>query len=331
MLDIMVPFYSSGWKNKKKPKSDYDNMITFQAELSGLINDALHRYKYSGLPDTAPQRLIEMNFLFRAWAGLADVDGVKLALMFSPDGKLNINGDPAGAYGYGFNGFNKHFNVYIPGADSDVMTKTAAGYDYNVKPDAVIARANDLAYPEIFILVQAAERISDAMRTMDVIAQASKSPLIITCDDRQAEEVKRVLNAVDDNAYKIVGLGAMPFDTFKVFDTGAKPENLLTLWEYRENIINEAREKLGIISNPAAKKRERLIVDEVNANNQQTMINLDKGLEARQKFCENINKLWGLNVSVEINFDVGEDQSLIEKPEEKEQEENKDETTGSEQ
>ena len=60
------------------------------------------------------------------------------------------------------------------------------------------------------------------------------------------------------------------------------------------------------------------------------MINLDKGLEARQKFCENINKLWGLNVSVEINFDVGEDQSLIEKPEEKEQEENKDESAGSE-
>lgn len=312
MFDILAPYYSQGWKNKKKPKSEFDNEITWQNELAGLITDALHRYKWNDLPEETSARVLEMNALTRGWLGLADVDGAKLALMFAPDGRLNVNGDPAGAWGYGFNGFNKHFDVYVPGADDyKVMTQTAGGYDYRIKPQAVLERANTLAYPEIFILVKAADRICDAMRSMDIIARGSKFPTIITCDDRQAGEVQRLLNAIDDNAYRVIGLGAMPFDTFKVFDTGVKPENLLTLWEYRENVINEAREKLGIISNPAAKKRERLIVDEVNANNEQTLINLDKGLEAREKFCENVNKLWGLNISVEIDTKA-EDLDLIE-------------------
>jgi hypothetical protein len=309
MFDIIAPYYTYGWKNKKKPKSEFDNLITWQNELAGLITDALHRYKWDGLPPETSERVLEMCALTRGWFGIGDVDGAKLALMFAPDGRLNVNGDPAGAWGYGFNGFNKHFNVYVPGADeNDIMKKTAAGYDINLfmKSNAVIQRSNMLAYPELFILIKAADRICDAMRSMDVIAKNCKFPTIITCDDRQVAEVQRMLNAIDDNAYRVIGLGALPFDTFKTFDTGANPESLLTLWEYRENVIGEAREKLGIISNPAAKKRERLIVDEVNANNMQAYINLDKGLEARQKFCDNVNALWGLNISVEIDTKAGD-------------------------
>lgn len=305
MLDVMVPFYTVGWKNKKKPKSDYDNMITYQNELAGLITDALHRYKWYGLPEETSSRVLEMNALFRGWFGIGDVDGAKLALMFSPDGRLNVNGDPAGAYGYGFNGFNKHFDLYIDGANYDATRKTAGGYDFSYKPDAVVERANDLNYPEIFVLTKAAERISDIQRSLDVISRNLKNPVIIQCDDRQVTEIQRILNARDDNAYTIIGVGALPFDSFRTWETGQNPATIAELWRYRENIINEAREKLGILNNPLYDKRERLLTDEINANNQQTYINLDKGLERRKRFCEKVNALWGLNISVSVDNELG--------------------------
>ena len=45
-------------------------------------------------------------------------------------------------------------------------------------------------------------------------------------------------------------------------------------------------------------KKERLIVDEVNVNNEQITIQCESMLLTRQKACEEINKMFNLNVSV---------------------------------
>ena len=55
------------------------------------------------------------------------------------------------------------------------------------------------------------------------------------------------------------------------------------------------------IDTAGADKKERLIVDEVNANNQATQTCLSVMLSQREKACKLINRLYNLNISVSVN------------------------------
>ena len=56
------------------------------------------------------------------------------------------------------------------------------------------------------------------------------------------------------------------------------------------------------IPNANTDKRERLITDEVNANNVETQTLADEWLENLQRGCEKVNKMFNLNISVQFRF-----------------------------
>ena len=65
-------------------------------------------------------------------------------------------------------------------------------------------------------------------------------------------------------------------------------------WDYKVDI-----KRYGI-NNANTDKRERLITDEVNANNQLVQLCGDTGLLCRKQACEKFNKLYGTNIDVEL-------------------------------
>lgn len=90
--------------------------------------------------------------------------------------------------------------------------------------------------------------------------------------------------------------GAPAWDTFAQ-NLGANfitPELLETLRKLRNDFDTE----IGI-PNANTDKSERLIVDEVNANNVETISNCAMWLENLQECCEKVNNMFGLNVSVD--------------------------------
>ena len=56
------------------------------------------------------------------------------------------------------------------------------------------------------------------------------------------------------------------------------------------------------IPNANTDKRERLITDEVNANNVETQTLADEWLENLPRGCEKVNKMFNLNISVKFRF-----------------------------
>lgn len=291
-------------KMKQRKKTAYDNMIEYQNTLADLITSEMNIFKWEGLPDTVNVRVLERNLLIRGAAMIAEVNGALVALTCCPDGNININGDPIGAYGYGLNGFNKHFNLFVEGADeSSLLKKSVSGNTLAVKPNAVMIRDNVLNYPYIYMLERRAQSIADAQRSLDVVARMLKSPAIISCEDRSIENVKRILEDVDTNTAYIVGMGSNPMQTFQVLDSGVKSQTLIDLWNYRDNVKNETREMIGIVNNPQQDKRERLLTDEISSNNQQTALNIDKRLHWREKACEQINMLFNINCSCKVDND----------------------------
>ena len=66
------------------------------------------------------------------------------------------------------------------------------------------------------------------------------------------------------------------------------------------------------INNSNQEKRERLVEDEVSANNDQVNAFRNIALNARKQACEEINKMFGLNVDVEWNLDSSYDKEEME-------------------
>ena len=72
---------------------------------------------------------------------------------------------------------------------------------------------------------------------------------------------------------------------------------------YKKEIWNEALTFLGINS-LSTEKKERLITDEANQNNEVINLYLQSRLAPRQKACEEFNKVFGTNIDVVVRSDL---------------------------
>lgn len=74
--------------------------------------------------------------------------------------------------------------------------------------------------------------------------------------------------------------------------------NVKDVWEVREQILNSFYNEIGVKT--ANEKKGNMIADEVNANDDKFLINIDDMLKARQAGCDAVNKMFGLNWSVKL-------------------------------
>jgi hypothetical protein len=116
--------------------------------------------------------------------------------------------------------------------------------------------------------------------------------------------MENLYNQIDANKPAIFGdkdtLGNLK-QAVQVLPTNA-PFIADKLNEYKTEIWNEALSFLGI--NNLSEKKERLISNEINSNNELINLNLQSYLVPRQKAAEQFNKLFGTNVEVKVRSDL---------------------------
>jgi hypothetical protein len=142
-----------------------------------------------------------------------------------------------------------------------------------------------------------ANKILEAERTMDVNVKANKAPIVFACDQRQLLSFKSLFAKVDGNEPAVFTDKGLDLDTIAVFDTKAK-FLCNDLMEYKKAVENELLTFLGQNNIPVEKK-ERLITDEAQSNNQLISSFFELGLEARKRACDEINAMFSTNISVE--------------------------------
>jgi hypothetical protein len=71
--------------------------------------------------------------------------------------------------------------------------------------------------------------------------------------------------------------------------------------EYKHNLWNEVMTYLGI-GNAKQDKKERLVADEVAANDEQIESSREVMLKARQLACDKINNMFNLSISVDYRL-----------------------------
>lgn len=300
-LSNMFPWFDYNTLSKKKVAL-YENNIEFQNIFYNLLNIAMYSFSIEGLPDSCNERFFKLNLIFNGYAALIkDPDLGYLSLGVRPtvnSSQLNIYGEYPDVMAFGWNGFNKQYTNYMYGTD-------------NSDAEAVICRDNDLMYPIINILWIYAKRLTDTMRTLDVTARKLKTPYFITCDEAQKSSIKKILEDVDFNQDSIIANRSTMPNEFNVLQTGVQPESVRVLWEHYSNLESKIRTFLGINSAANLDKKERLVVDEAQANDILTDINIQYRLKSYQQFCDTVNNLWGLNISFVSNIDIVEKQAEI--------------------
>ena len=97
----------------------------------------------------------------------------------------------------------------------------------------------------------------------------------------------------------------------------------INVWEDFDKTFQFALQLCGITTNVSSGKKERLIVSEVESNDELTTLAEDTRLEFRKQACEEIKELFGLDVQVENKVqDVKPTQPQDNKQEPKEPKEN---------
>lgn len=171
------------------------------------------------------------------------------------------------------------------------------GQSYENGVDCVLIRNNDSMLPTHPTIQLYAYRLADITRTIDINVSAQKTPILIECSEKQRLTLKNVYAQWNENEPVIFGSKDLDLSGLKVLNTGA-PAVFDKLQIQKHHIWNEVMTFLGI-NNANMDKRERLVDDEVQANNEQVEMFAQTMLKSREKACEQINALFGTNISVE--------------------------------
>ena len=163
--------------------------------------------------------------------------------------------------------------------------------------DCVIIRNNVDSIPTYPSIQLYSADLTNIKRTIDTNIEAQKTPVIVKCSDKQKMSFKQAIKQKQDNEPVIFADKNLDTNDFSVLNT-TSPIVFDKLQVQKTNVLNECLTFLGI-NNANTDKRERLVTNEVESNNEMIQVNSDVMLEARKQACKEINEMFGLNISVE--------------------------------
>lgn len=284
--------------SKKKSFLHNGDAIVFMEENYGgrlyktysLI--AKNRFRWKNLPKEVSSYHLE-EFLYSAGQVAFfrdDSKGGFLTLPCSQNGQLNVYGEPL-AYQVTGNGYSETISV-------DKMVRI---------------KANDDCYPTRLSVGYYTDWIDDIEKTMKRNLQQLRQPYIVGIDKdnelsmknvvKQIEEGKEAIHVQSDKGYKgEIGV--------HVAQLGVQNQ-LEPLQKNKNDIMFELLTFLGI-NNANTDKKERMINSEVNSNNINILMNLDFEYKCRKEACEEINKMFGLNIDVELVVEILEEHFIDE-------------------
>lgn len=263
-------------------KKDYifKNHAVFHDFYSRLKNIALSIFQWEGLPETCNARFLEKClYSYGTAVFIEDSEMSFLNLKVTPATSLNVYEEPT-SYTAFSTGYNKIYNA----------------------DDCVYIRNNIMEKSTDSTIILFAERLTRIELALQVNINAQKTPVLIRCDEKQKNTMTALYNQYEGNSPVIFGAKSLQEKPLEVLKTDA-PFVADKLREEKRAVWNEALEFLGLNTNPSDKKKERLVVNEVDANNEQIEIQSQTMLLCRQEACEQINKMFGLHVSVKMRVD----------------------------
>lgn len=280
------------------------NDATYFDYLQRLKKIALSIFEWVNLPKSMNARWIERCLYYNGkCAFLKDKKLGFINTGAASSGYINIYGIPTKINCFSFN-YNTIRTTYtgLPEGLSEKQMEQQ-------KDEGCILVMNDWeCIPTASTLELFALRLYEAERTMDVNIKSQKFPTMVIVDEKQRLMMENLYSQYNGNQPFIFGdkeqLGG---DILRSINTGA-PYVIDKITEYKKEIWNEALAFLGV-NTISLEKKERLITDEANANNEMINLNLQSYLAPRLQACKEFNEKYGLTgtdkeISVRVRSDL---------------------------
>lgn len=283
--------------NSKFLSSAILNDNTYIDYLERLKRIALSIFEWVNLPSSMNSRWLERTLFFKGQAALLkDENYGFINTACSSGGQVNIYGLPTALNCYSFGYQNRRilytgFNEDIPDTEECILVLN----DWEGIPTAPTL--------ELF-----AYRLYEAQRTCDTNIKAQKTPIMITVNEKQRLMMENLYSQYDGNQPFIFGDNKqLSGDELKAINTYA-PYVADKVTDYKKEIWNEALTFLGI-NNIMLEKKERLVSDEANSNNELINLNLQSRLATREEACRQFNEKFGFTgtdkeISVRVRSDL---------------------------
>lgn len=271
---------------KKKKNQSFHNTLmangaTYVQYYNRLMELSMSMFEWKNLPNTVDERYLELG-LFSSGCMVFFKDDVigELALNMTYQGGFDIYGEPTRRRAY------SRYNQFQTTLDKD---------------NSVIIWNNMLRTNSALDVQMFAYRLYNLDRIVDINTNAQKTPVLITCDEKQKLTMKNLYLQYEGNYPVIFGDSNLDIKSLSVLKTDA-PFVSDKIYDLKVKIWNEALTYLGI-SNINTTKKERMITDEVIRNQGGTIASRYSRLESRRRAVKKINKMFGLNITVDYRED----------------------------
>lgn len=283
---------------KVPPKDAFRDAIimndkTYVDYLGRMKKICLSMFEWQNLPASMNARYLEMTLFYNGQAALLyDDDYGYINTMAADGGYINIYGLPTEVQCYSHR-FNQRRSLY--------MTDTGE----EKGKECILVMNNYERIPTTATVSLFAYRLAEAQRTADINIKAQRTPLLITTDQKQLFTLKKMYEEYDGNTPAIFAdKNVISPDALKAIKTDA-PFIVQDIMDYKREIWNEFLTFMGISN--LSEKRERLISNEVDSNNELINLNLQALLVPRKEACRQFNEKYGLMGEKAIDVRVRSD------------------------
>ena len=261
---------------KKKPplnpsiEQEYNRLMRHYQTL------ALNRFKWENLPNGIESRYIEMMLYDNGECAFFEHPDLGFCVLRSnPRENLNVYGEPTKLT---LSGFNEHRTVMMD--------------------DCVRIINNDLATPTSLHIMHYARRMAEIDDIIMQNLRQQRVPYLFATDDNNQYTMKTLYDQIYQGEPAIfVDKTMLNGNSQNIMLIPTESPYLVDkLQIQKQEMERELLTFLGI--NNTLEKKERLLTDETNANNQFIQMCSDVDFKTRQKACEDINKKFGLNIRV---------------------------------
>lgn len=259
-----------------------ENLYEYDFYRSQLELYCMSMFKWNNLPDGISPRFLERSLFYNGF--VIFMKSKKIGAYVIGNAAPIGNNDYEEPVGYHVKGVNK-------------LNETVSASNCVVIRNNVLNRGN-IANVNFF-----AKELSNIKKTFDMNLEQLKHPYILECADGQVSTVQNIMTRKQNGEPYII---ARPktMEGINLTTIDLKVQNYTKeLIEVMNNFESKAKTHFGI-NNQNIFKRERLVSDETNQNNEEIELNRKLMLDARIDACNEINaKYPDLNVSVEFVLD----------------------------
>lgn len=268
---------------KREEREEVKILNSYSYWINKLLEKCIRIFEWKGLP--FPQREIEMNLILYGICGF--VKDKKVGLM-------SAKGSMSGPTQYP--DIFKKFTYAAP---------TAQGGTFNIGEDCVVIYNNALYSPLIDLITRTASLLSHSEISIKCSLVNMRSNVALSAsDDSTVENLKVWYNKLYEGELSAISVDdtATMIGSESVSNLLKQTSNNLTplqAIEARNEILRMFYSELGIRF--SKEKRGNMTDDEVNNDEQMLMDNISDMLFYRKQACDEINKIFDLNVSVKLN------------------------------